>query len=66
MDSLHQQNQLWRPVWQPRRHELALELGYDAGFGPGTLAPDVAGFVAQQVVSRGLATRGQLRGGGSV
>ena len=44
-------------------HELALELGYDAGFGPGTLAPDVAGFVAQQVVSRGLATRGLLRGG---
>ena len=44
-------------------HELALELGYDAGFGPGTLAPDVAGFVAQQVVSRGLATRGSLRGG---
>lgn len=35
-------------------HELALELGYDAGFGPGTLAPDVASFVAQQVLERGL------------
>jgi beta-lysine 5,6-aminomutase beta subunit len=46
-------------------HELALELGYDAGFGPGTLAPDVAGFVAQQVVARGLTTRGSLRGGKS-
>lgn len=36
-------------------HELALELGYDAGFGPGTLAPDVASFVAQEIVRRGLA-----------
>lgn len=44
-------------------HELALELGFDAGFGPGTVAPDVAGFVAQQVVARGLATRSPLRGG---
>jgi beta-lysine 5,6-aminomutase beta subunit len=42
-------------------HELALELGYDAGFGPGTLAPDVAGFVAQQVVARGLQSRPPLR-----
>jgi len=33
-------------------HELALELGYDAGFGPGTLAPDVASFVAQELVRR--------------
>lgn len=36
-------------------HKLALELGYDAGFGPGTTAPDVASFVAQQIVARGLA-----------
>jgi beta-lysine 5,6-aminomutase beta subunit len=36
-------------------HELALELGYDAGFGPGTLAPDVASFVVQEMVRRGLA-----------
>ncbi len=35
-------------------HELALELGYDAGFGPGTLAPGVASFVATQMVERGL------------
>lgn len=35
-------------------HELALELGYDAGFGPGTLAPDVASFVVQEIVQRGL------------
>lgn len=35
-------------------HELALELGYDAGFGPGTYAPGVASFVATQMVERGL------------
>lgn len=35
-------------------HELALELGYDAGFGPGTLAPTVASYVATQLVERGL------------
>jgi beta-lysine 5,6-aminomutase beta subunit len=35
-------------------HELALELGYDAGFGPGTLAPDVASFVVQEIVRRNL------------
>ncbi|MCX7569638.1 cobalamin-dependent protein [Tumebacillus sp. DT12] len=35
-------------------HELALELGYDAGFGPGTLAPDVASYVVQEMVKRGL------------
>ncbi len=35
-------------------HELALELGFDAGFGAGTTAPDVASFVAQEVLARGL------------
>lgn len=35
-------------------HELALELGYDAGFGPGTTAPDVASYVAQEMVKREL------------
>lgn len=35
-------------------HELAVELGYDAGFGPGTLPPEVASFIAQEVVRRGL------------
>jgi beta-lysine 5,6-aminomutase beta subunit len=33
-------------------HELALELGYDAGFGAGTLAPDVASFIVQELVRR--------------
>ncbi|WP_018133032.1 lysine 5,6-aminomutase subunit beta [Effusibacillus pohliae] len=33
-------------------HELALELGYDAGFGPGTLAPDVASFIVQELAQR--------------
>ncbi len=35
-------------------HKLALELGYDAGFGPGTTAPDVASFVVQELVARKL------------
>lgn len=33
-------------------HELAKELGYDAGFGAGTYADDVASFVAQEYVNR--------------
>lgn len=33
-------------------HELAKELGYDAGFGPGTYAEHVASFVVQQLVER--------------
>jgi beta-lysine 5,6-aminomutase beta subunit len=35
-------------------HELAIELGYDAGFGPGTLPPHVASFIAQEMVKRGM------------
>lgn len=33
-------------------HELAKELGYDAGFGAGSYAEDVASFVVQELVSR--------------
>lgn len=33
-------------------HEMALELGYDAGFGPGNLAPHVASFIVQEWVKR--------------
>ncbi len=33
-------------------HELALELGYDAGFGAGTLAPDVASFIVHEMDKR--------------
>ena len=33
-------------------HELALELGFDAGFGPGTTPPQVASFLAQQLSER--------------
>ena len=33
-------------------HELAQELGYDAGFGANTYADDVASFVAQEFVKR--------------
>lgn len=33
-------------------HELAKELGYDAGFGANTYADDVASFIAQELVRR--------------
>ena len=33
-------------------HELAKELGYDAGFGMNTYADDVASFVAQELNRR--------------
>jgi beta-lysine 5,6-aminomutase beta subunit len=32
-------------------HELAKELGYDAGFGPGTFAEDVASFIVHKLES---------------
>ncbi|HWS28629.1 MAG TPA: OAM dimerization domain-containing protein [Clostridia bacterium] len=35
-------------------HELAKELGYDAGFGPQKYAEDVASFAIQEMVRRGL------------
>jgi beta-lysine 5,6-aminomutase beta subunit len=33
-------------------HELAKELGYDAGFGTGTYAEDAASFIVQEMVNR--------------
>jgi beta-lysine 5,6-aminomutase beta subunit len=33
-------------------HRLALELGYDAGFGPGTRPSDVANYIVGQVLER--------------
>ena len=33
-------------------HELAKELGYDAGFGPNSFADDVASFIAQEMARR--------------
>ena len=33
-------------------HELAKELGYDAGFGMNTYADDVASFIAEEYVRR--------------
>lgn len=33
-------------------HKEARELGYDAGFGPGTLPSEVASFIANEVVKR--------------
>jgi len=35
-------------------HELAKELGFDAGFGPGTYAENVASFIVTQMVERNL------------
>ncbi|MBQ9470970.1 MAG: cobalamin-dependent protein [Bacteroidales bacterium] len=35
-------------------HELAKELGYDAGFGMNTYADDVASYVVQEMVNRGM------------
>jgi beta-lysine 5,6-aminomutase beta subunit len=35
-------------------HELAKELGYDAGFGPGKYADDVATFIVEEMVKRDL------------
>ena len=35
-------------------HELAKELGYDAGFGTGSFAEDVATFVVTEIVNRKL------------
>ena len=37
-------------------HDLAKELGYDAGFGPGTYAEDVASFLIQEKIRRGIAS----------
>jgi beta-lysine 5,6-aminomutase beta subunit len=34
-------------------HELATELGFDAGFGAHTYAEDVASFIAQEMIRRG-------------
>lgn len=35
-------------------HELAKELGYDAGFGAGSFAEDVASFAVNEIVDRNL------------
>ena len=33
-------------------HGLAIELGFDAGFGPGTKPSDVANYLVQEVAHR--------------
>lgn len=38
-------------------HELAKELGYDAGFGMNTYADDVASFIVQEMVNRGMTSK---------
>ncbi|SMO67869.1 OAM dimerization domain-containing protein [Melghirimyces algeriensis] len=48
-------NQLILICGGPRiNHEMALELGYDAGFGPGSLAPDVASFIVHELERRSI------------
>ncbi|MGB9867356.1 MAG: OAM dimerization domain-containing protein [Bacillota bacterium] len=34
------------------QHELAIELGYDAGFGPGTVPSEVASFIVQTLAKK--------------
>ncbi len=41
-------------------HAVALELGFDAGFGPGTVPSEVAGFLVQDAVARVSAARPSL------
>ncbi len=36
-------------------HQLALELGFDAGFGPGTKPGDVASYIVERLCGRGAA-----------
>jgi beta-lysine 5,6-aminomutase beta subunit len=44
---------LLKIVGGPRiTHEIALKLGFDAGFGPGTLPSEVASFMVQELVKR--------------
>jgi len=38
-------------------HELAIELGFDAGFGPGTLPNHVASFIVNELIRRKKAAR---------
>lgn len=38
-------------------HELAKELGYDAGFGMNTYADDVASYVVNELVNRGVSSK---------
>jgi beta-lysine 5,6-aminomutase beta subunit len=38
-------------------HELAIELGYDAGFGAGTFSTDVASFIAFEMQKRLMVNR---------
>ncbi len=50
-------------VGGPRiNHQLAQELGYDAGFGPGTYAGDVATFIVEELATR-LETGTEQKGG---
>ncbi len=44
-------------------HRLALELGYDAGFGPGTKPSDVANYIAGRVMEKAGKAATEVRDG---
>ena len=44
-------------------HRLALELGFDAGFGPGTRPSDVANYIAARVLERSGTAPSEVRDG---
>jgi len=44
-------------------HRLALELGYDAGFGPGTKPSDVANYIVGRVLEKEGKTPAEVRDG---
>lgn len=44
-------------------HKLAVELGYDAGFGPGTLPRHVAAFIVTKMIERATSGAGAGQGG---
>ena len=41
-------------------HELAQELGYDAGFGPGKYAEHVMSYIMQEVEKRGWQNKAKI------
>ncbi len=53
LEAEHLRKQFLLIIGGPRiNHELAKELGCDAGFGPGKYADDVAGFICEEMAAR--------------
>jgi len=54
LEAEHLRDRFILVVGGPRiSHRLAMEIGFDAGFGPGTYAEHVAGFIARRMAERG-------------